>query len=151
MHRSFPTLAGGCVVLLFSALAWQTPVAGQAKKNVWDGVYTKAQAMRGETLYQKECAFCHRNNLLGNSIDGGPPLRGPAFITRWEDQSLEDIVALTMELMPFDEPGTLQRQQYVDVLTFILFGNDIPPGNTELPIDPEALQQIVMSEKPPVK
>jgi cytochrome c len=148
MNRSFLTLAGTALAVLVSAAAWPSSISGQEKKSVWSGVYTKAQATRGEQVYQKECAFCHRNNLRGNSIDGGPPLRGPEFFDRWQEQSLEDILMVTIELMPFDEPGTLSRQEYVDVLTFILFGNDIPPGNTELPIDPEALQQIVMTPKP---
>ena len=113
-----------------------------------DGVYTLDQAKRGEELYRLECSFCHRDSLLGNSIDGGPPLRGPQFTMRWTDFSIETMLGTIQELMPNDEPGSLSRQEYVDVVGFILWANQLPPGEAELPTAPEALDQIVVAFAP---
>ena len=33
--------------------------AGQAPRSVWDGVYTEAQAVRGEKVSAEHCARCH--------------------------------------------------------------------------------------------
>ena len=41
---------------------------------VWDGVFTAAQAQRGETTYEQECATCHLADLLGDGI--APALTG---------------------------------------------------------------------------
>ena len=63
-------LAAGVV-----ALAWCASAAAQSSPaSVWDGVYTDAQAVRGETAYLQECANCH-----GTALEGGdmtPPLLG---------------------------------------------------------------------------
>ena len=42
------------------AFGW---VAGAFTRSVWDGVYTKEQAHRGQTVYGQECAKCHGENL----------------------------------------------------------------------------------------
>src|ERR1039458_10596307 len=34
-------------------------------RSVWDGVYTKEQAQRGQTVYGRDCARCHSDNLGG--------------------------------------------------------------------------------------
>ena len=43
---------------------------------VWDGVFTAAQAQRGETTYEQECATCHLADLLGDGIAPAPDRRG---------------------------------------------------------------------------
>jgi len=139
----FKLLGTLCVTLMI--LLTQTSTTEGNNKTVWDGVYTIEQAKRGEQIYRQECTACHRDNLLGNTIDGGPPLRGPQFTMRWQGLNLEILIETIEELMPFDEPGTLSRQEYVDVTSFILWGNDIPAGSSELPTEPEALQQILMT------
>ena len=39
-----------------------------------DGVYTLDQARRGEQIYKQRCARCHRENLLGNTVNGANEL-----------------------------------------------------------------------------
>ena len=134
--------------LYAAALAGGRVSAQEAKKNVWEGVYTNEQAARGEAVYKKECTLCHSDNLRGN-IDGGPPLRGKEFFTRWNNQSMNDMVALISEIMPSDEPGSLKRNEYVDIVTFLLKFNGFPAGSTELPVDEQALGQITFTEIKP--
>ena len=42
--------------LLLLALAAASTAAA---RSVWDGVYSKEQARRGQAVYQQECAKCH--------------------------------------------------------------------------------------------
>ena len=120
----------------------------RAPTTVSSGIYTIEQAERGEQIYKQQCSLCHRDNLLGNTVDGGPPLRGPQFTTRWEGLSIETMLGTVEELMPMSTPGSLSRQEYVDVVSFILWANELPAGETELPTSADALQQIVMTFEP---
>ena len=56
--------------------------AGQpAPRTIWQGVYTEAQAARGEKAYKLACGYCHKDNLAGGFFDDGngraPALAGP--------------------------------------------------------------------------
>lgn len=140
----------GCVAALLTAVVITSPRAAtpRPQKTVWNGVYTEDQARRGEEIYRDKCAFCHRDALQGNGIDGGPPLRGLQFTTHWTNVKLGELANLIQVEMPADEPGTLSLQQVVDVLTFVLWANGAPAGNVELPADQAALDAILYAEKP---
>ena len=140
-------LAGLFLVGVVAAPIPLMPAAAQTATTL-DGVYTLDQAKRGEEIYRLECSACHRDSLLGNSIDGGPPLRGSQFTMRWTDFSIETMLGTIQELMPIDEPGSLSRQEYVDVVGFILWANQLPAGEVDLPTEPEALDQIVVAFPP---
>ena len=109
-----------------------------------DGIYTAAQAARGEAIYSKECAVCHQPDLTGRNSDGGPTLVGLRFTSRWGGLSVQDLIRPVQELMPARHRGSLTEQQYVDVVSFILKKNGLPAGKTELPANPEALKKIVV-------
>jgi cytochrome c len=142
-------LAAALYTALFTAALLGVRLAAQSgQKTTWDGVYTSEQAARGEAVYKKECTLCHSDNLKGN-IDGGPPLRGKEFFTRWNNQSMNDMISLISEIMPNDEPGSLKRQEYVDIVTFLLKFNGFPAGATELPVDEQGLTQIIFKEAKP--
>ncbi len=49
-------------------------VLAQASRSVWDGVYTDAQAKRGEALFAENCVTCHGPALEGDGE--APPLSG---------------------------------------------------------------------------
>jgi mono/diheme cytochrome c family protein len=126
------TLAG---LLLGSALAAQSSGA-----SVWDGVFTEAQARRGETAYQRDCANCH-----GAALEGGdmtPALVGGGFTSNWNDLTLGDLFERIRLTMPLDNPGTLSRQQNADVIAFMLERNAWPAGAAELAPDLGSLRQI---------
>jgi cytochrome c len=122
--------------------------SAQAMRTTRDGVFTIAQARRGEEIYLRECTLCHRDNLLGNSVDGGPPLRGLQFTTRWQDIDVETLVSTVEALMPLEEPGSLSRQEYIDILGYVLWANQLPAGEDELPTGPDDLQKIIVTFEP---
>ena len=146
MHVRLALIVVSCIVTLMVLVpVFATQRAG---RTVSSGVYTIEQARRGEQIYKQQCTLCHRDNLLGNTVDGGPPLRGLQFTTRWEGLSIETMLSTVEELMPIVNPGSLSRQEYVDVVSFILWANELPAGEIELPTSADALQQIVMTFEP---
>ena len=114
-------------------------------RSVWDGVYTLAQAKRG-ALKSGLCTSCH-----GDGFDGGtaPQLVGPDFLARWERRSVGDLFDLIRLTMPDDEPGGLPREQYADLVAYILAVNKFPTGATEISTSIEPLKQIqILASQP---
>ena len=110
-------------------------------RNVWDGVYTAEQAKRGEPLYGQQCSTCHGSTLEGGEM--APPLTGGTFHANWNGLSLGDLVERIRISMPQNSPGSLNRQQSVDIVAFILKTGGIPEGKAEMPREIEILKQIV--------
>src|SRR5262245_17922650 len=85
----------------------------QAPATVLDGVYTIAQAARGEAIYSTSCIGCHE----GQDADG-PELTGKAFLDRWREDTLEPLFTFIRTTMPGNRPGSLDRRAYADVIAF---------------------------------
>src|SRR2546423_13020472 len=102
-------------------------LGAQKAKTVRDGVYTEAQATRGESVYGMNCAKCHE----GADVDG-PPLEGDPFIDRWREDSLAALFNFIKTKMPQDSPGKLSDSVYRDILSYLLRSNDYPSGKQEL-------------------
>ena len=137
------TLAG---TLVYGALGARGTVAAQGKSQ-WDGVYTEAQAKRGEGLYGQYCASCHGPDLAGGEM--APGLTGGEFTANWNDLSLGDLYERIRISMPQSAPGSLTRQQNSDILAFVLRKMNIPVGTTELSTQTEVLKEIkFLASKP---
>jgi S-disulfanyl-L-cysteine oxidoreductase SoxD len=138
-------IMGAAVALLpalgFSAAA-QAPAPSAAAKSIWDGAFTDAQATRGQERYKTACAACHAEDLLGAQ---GPPLVGQAFMDRWAGSPVFDMVQVIKQSMPQEAPDSLGMPAYVDIVGFLLKSNGVPAGATELPTEPDALRQILVS------
>ncbi len=116
-------------------------------KTTWDGVYSDAQAKRGEAVYSESCAGCHGPDLAG--LDTAPALTGPDFNMDWTDLPVDDLFERVRTTMPADNVGGLTREQYADVVAFLLSKDGFPPGATELPAENAALKQIkFVAQKP---
>jgi cbb3-type cytochrome c oxidase subunit III len=117
-----------------------------APKTVWDGVYTEAQALRGQAAYSAMCSECHKTTLEGNPE--APPLKGIRFVEVWREYRLEALyhhVSTRMPRRPRGEPGTLPERTYLDILAYILENNSFPPGSSELTAN--ALPHIILVGK----
>src|SRR5262249_10822653 len=73
-------------MLALGAFSARDTVAAQQPKSQWDGVYTEAQAKRGEGFYSQYCASCHGPDLAGGEM--APGLTGGEFASNWNDLSL---------------------------------------------------------------
>lgn len=136
------------VVLLTLGLAGVSSSAVQDRaKSTSDGVYSDAQAKRGEAAYAKSCASCHGPDLTG--VDAAPSLTGPEFNAGWNDLTLDDLFERVRTTMPADAPGALTRDQYTDIIAFILSRDGFPPGSGDLPSDNPTLKQIKFTGKKP--
>lgn len=122
------------------AAFYPTVRAQQAPRTVWDGVYSDAQAKRGQDVYNQQCAACHAPTLTGG--ESAPPLAGDAFSADWNDLSVADLFERIRISMPQDSPGRLSRQEVADVLAYILSANKFPAAQMELDKETEALKQI---------
>ena len=124
-----------CLALLGSPSA--------ATQNDGVGLYSEAQAGRGEALYQQYCAVCHGARLQGNPA---APLTGGAFRGRWEDgkHTLDDLYYIVRNLMPNNAPGSLSKAEYADVVAYILKINNYPAGEAELIPKAAAMKALIL-------
>jgi mono/diheme cytochrome c family protein len=122
------------------AFAGRGTLAAQDAKSQWDGVYTQEQAKRGEPLYAQHCSSCHGPDMTGGEM--APGLTGGEFASNWNDLSLGDLFERMRISMPQNNPGSLSRAQNADILAFMLFKSNFPPGMTELPSQTEVLNTI---------
>jgi mono/diheme cytochrome c family protein len=109
-------------------------------KSTQDGIYTDAQAKRGEAIYATSCAGCHQPDLSGSGQT--PPLTGKDFNMDWNDGPVSDLFDRTRISMPADKPGSLAPAEVADVIAFLLSKGAFPAGQTELPPDAAALKEI---------
>ncbi|MGH8257825.1 MAG: c-type cytochrome, partial [Steroidobacteraceae bacterium] len=86
MDRRIAFLAPALLVI---PLIWGSAAfaqSSQTSESVWDGVYTNAQATRGEQLYTQHCVECHEPNLQGNGE--APALVGGQFVSDFDGETL---------------------------------------------------------------
>jgi mono/diheme cytochrome c family protein len=119
--------------------------AGAASHTVWDAVYSKQQAGRGQTVYNSRCARCHGDALLGG--ENAPALVDQDFLEKWNGKSLGSFVERIRITMPSDGPGKLSRQQCTDIAAYLLSANNFPVGDGDLTTDADTLNQILFQAK----
>src|SRR5438552_19006730 len=75
------------IALYVYAIVAAFSIAGHAGqlRSITEGVYSTAQAARGQQIYQAQCAGCH-----GNAMEGtiGSPLVGDSFLSNWSARPL---------------------------------------------------------------
>ncbi|HWB85822.1 MAG TPA: cytochrome c [Bryobacteraceae bacterium] len=147
--RQFSTLKLTLVTAGVIVLAGVPRIVAQTPSSVWDGVYTDEQAVRGEALYQHECASCHGTEMEG--IEESPPLLGKDFKADWNGQALSKLFDKMRTSMPADHPGKLSAAQNADILAWILKENGFPHGASALTGDENTLKQIQFDSAKPEK
>ena len=120
-------------MLLVSAAAGFAAAAQSAAKTIHDGVFTAAQIERGAAVFEETCAECHPTDYFG-----------PAYMEGWNGASVGELIQLVQDTMPYENPGSLEPQEYVDVLAYIFSLNGVAPGEAEMPVDTNALYDIAI-------
>jgi len=120
-----------------AALAVQVSLSGQSPKTASDGVYSAAQATRGQAVFEGTCTACHDTARF----------TGGDFMKAWTGKSLGELFKVVSTTMPEDNPGSLKAQQYADVLAYFLKLNEFPSGNEELPSSAEELNGVKIEKK----
>ena len=127
--------------------AADTVVASPRQSSVWSGVYTDAQAEQGAAVYKTHCVSCH-----GDSLSGGeqvPALRGVTFGATWESVPLADLFERMRKTMPPGKSGVVTRQEYANLLAYVLKMNSMPAGSAPLPSESTALASITFQSNKP--
>lgn len=143
-----PCLSAG-LLLAVAAVAFGDEAAAPA---VGDGVYSAAQARRGEALYEEPCGRCHGVSLNGAPDDPdmlpAPPVAGPKFLRAWDGRTLAALYRYTRTTMPAMNPGYLSDEDVVDILAYMLFVSGLPAGERALEPDLAGLARIVIQQQP---
>jgi mono/diheme cytochrome c family protein len=135
----------GLGLALALAGSWSV-AAQQPARSQWSGIYSDAQAKRGEPMYTAECAFCHGAELQGTFV--APPLTASALSSRWQNKTLADLFNYQQTQMPWTSPGGYGVQQNVDILAYILKKGGFPAG-ADLPAATDAQRDIrILAVKP---
>jgi mono/diheme cytochrome c family protein len=123
------------------------PVAArqESRRTIWDGVFSDAQATRGQGAYARACATCHAEDLLG--AGNAPALVGEPFLGRFDRATTDDVVQVIRQTMPQEAPDSLGAETYVDIVSYLLKANGSPAGASDLPSDRMALKQILVTSK----
>jgi quinoprotein glucose dehydrogenase len=131
--------------VLAAALAASTysSVRAQSSASVNEGIYTAAQADRGKAVYAMNCAGCHGEKAEGGNA--GPTLSGPDFTNGYKDGNASALYGKISMDMPSSAPGSLNPEQYADVLAYLLSVNKYPAGQTEIPKDGAGLKSVKMA------
>src|SRR5262249_6258496 len=150
LSRQFALALALSVVLLGLLFGSARTLSSNQKPSQQDGIYTDAQAARGQAVYDKKCASCHGMRLEGGSATA---LSGGKFADRWArgDKSVDDLYYITRTQMPFGAGNTLSKQQYIDTVAYMLKANGYKGGARELPADPAVLKQIKIETRAPLK
>lgn len=132
MHRIGLAAAGA---LLLTALAATEAAAqnGNAARTVRDGVFSAAQARRGESVFSNVCIMCHTR---GQFVGAG------GYQENWQNRTFFDVFDQLRNTMPNDNPGGLPRRDYIDVIIYLLSENGYPAGEKDLAGTDEALKSI---------
>jgi S-disulfanyl-L-cysteine oxidoreductase SoxD len=100
-----------------------------ASRSTRDGVYSAAQADRGEKTYKAKCGTCHS---------------GYVFMQSWTGQTVFALYTNLRTTMPKDNPGSLKPQEYADVIAYLLKINRLPSGDTDLKGAKPAMEDVVI-------
>ena len=126
-HLSTCLLAGLVATAVVRAQNADTP----RDINTLGGVFSAAQAERGQQAFLANCARCHRADLGGQNAR---PLKGTYFLDHWREFKLGLLFNQIRANMPppNERRGEISDQQYLDIITFILQGNGLPSGPRDL-------------------
>lgn len=137
-------------IIGFASLgALYSNLLAQDTRSVWDGVYTKDQAGKGQAAYNENCSSCHGDSLNGG--ESAPALAGGEFLSNWNGLTLGELFERIRTTMPQSRPGSLGREKNAEILAYILSANNFPVGKTDLPQQTEVLKEIKIDAAKPDK
>ena len=113
-------------------------IAQASAGSVLDGVFTPAQASRGERTFSDVCAACHDTGEFS----------GGRFRISWVGRPVGELFETISTLMPEADPGSLSPAEYAAIVAYLLQINNYPAGDTDLPTNVRALGQLEIVSPP---
>jgi mono/diheme cytochrome c family protein len=127
------TLAAALLLTVALPARTMPQTVAAATQTTLDGVYSAAQATRGDGTFSSLCTGCH----TAASFKGG------TFLA-WADVPLAELFLYLTEAMPEDAPGSLTAAEYADIIAFLLKANGMPAGTEDLKADTATLGKITI-------
>jgi mono/diheme cytochrome c family protein len=132
MVPRWTALGAACILAMAAAPVEAQSAAADSVRSTRSGVYSEAQAGRGQETFAGICTGCH--------VPASHT--GVAFTNAWADRKLSELFEYISEAMPKSDPGSLSPRQYADLVAYLLKLNGMPAGRNELPADPDSLSRI---------
>jgi mono/diheme cytochrome c family protein len=143
MQARIVMLVGAVLVGLVAYLA-PAKATGRQAVSLADGVYTAAQAEKGQALYDDRCSACHVQDMSGGGDGMAPSLAGRFFNKTWEGRTVAELYAATMTMPPGEE-NTITDEDRIDIIAYVLSYNKFPAGSTALEPDMARLKPLKLS------
>lgn len=141
------SLVASLSIAMPMAVVLQAPAFADTPQSQWSGVYSQAQAKRGDAFYAQYCLMCHGSDLMGGEM--APALIGGEFQSKWNELTMSDLFERVKTSMPLNAPGSLSREEIADILAYVLSKDNFPAGKNELPTRADALSAIkYLASKP---
>ena len=96
------------------------------------GPFTPQQAEAGHTLFNNNCAQCHRPDLSGAT---GPALKDDKFKAKYAGKPVAELRSFIQEQMPKNAPHSLSDDKLDPIVAYILSKNSVQPGDQPLSKD----------------
>ncbi len=130
--------AGLAVGGAIGAPAGGASAAQSSPGSLLDGVFTPAQASRGERTFSDVCAACHDTGEFS----------GGRFRIGWVGRPVGELFETISTLMPEADPGSLSPAEYAAIVAYLLQVNGYPAGDVDLPTNVRALGQLEIVSPP---
>jgi mono/diheme cytochrome c family protein len=118
------------IAVLLGATPALANAQGDAGEKPGSSTVSEAQAQRGEIAFKANCANCHTVKQFTT----------PDFVKTWNERPVFDLFEQLRVNMPQDNPGKLTRQQYIDVVTYLLKSNGAASGEQEMSAEDDAMK-----------
>jgi quinoprotein glucose dehydrogenase len=147
--RTLLVAAASALFVVAVGIQVRAQSAADPDTQIWQGVYTAAQAARGKAVYEAYCTRCHGIDMVGGREGGagGPALAGANFWLDWERAPVSSLFSKISREMPRDSPGSLRSDDYADLIAYILSGNSFPAGSSEIPSTGAGLDAVRIVRK----
>jgi mono/diheme cytochrome c family protein len=129
------SLAAALGIAAVSAAAVWGLAAQDGARTIRDGVFSPAQAVRGERLFGSICINCHEIAEFTGA---------DAYLEEVDGKPLWDTFEYVWSEMPEDDPSSLNPEDYAAVLAYIFSVYGMPSGDADLPIDRDSLRAITI-------
>ncbi len=107
--------------------------AQTSEPQIWNGVFSAAQAERGREVVIAHCTQCHGQTRS---------LTGDVFMLHWEGHDLGRLYRKIKDTMPPGRVAALTDAEKLDALAYMLQQNGFPAGAQDLPSDDALLKTI---------
>lgn len=117
---------------------WWVPAACVGLALAWGAVATGSpdQVARGEQVFRQHCMACH--GVRGQGGFEAPAVNGRR--TRARFANAQKMYEFVRQWMPFNQPGSLDPDQYWDAVAYILSLQGVPAGGP--PVGPDTAAGI---------